>query len=88
LFSRTTATFNGTLIVTNTMAQPITKAIQVVLENLTPGVTLANATGTTGGNPYISVPNSGGLAAGQSVSVSAQFKDPSNASITFTPIAY
>ena len=62
--------------------------ILVELLNLTPGVTLVNATGTSGGTPFIVVPGTGSLAPGQSVSATVQFRDPSNALINFAPVVY
>jgi len=40
-----------------------------------------------GGNPYIIV-SAGTLAAGASASVAIQFKNPTNGSISFTPVTY
>jgi sugar lactone lactonase YvrE len=88
LFSRVTRTFNGTVTITNTGQQAITGPVQLVLTNLTAGVTLANATGTTNGSPFITVPAVSSLGPGQSASVNLQFQDPSNRSIAFTPAVY
>jgi hypothetical protein len=88
LFSRVTGTFNGKITVTNTGSQTVAGTILVELLNLTPGVTLVNATGTSGGTPFIVVPGTGSLAPGQSVSVAVQFRDPSNALINFAPVVY
>jgi hypothetical protein len=88
VFSRATGAFNGKLLVTNTGSQTVIGSLLVELMNLTPGVTLANATGISGGVPYIVVPGTGSLAPGQTAIVSVQFRDPSNAMITFSPVAY
>jgi hypothetical protein len=88
LFSRVTGAFSGTMTVTNTGGQAVTGTILVELLNLTPGVTLVNATGTSGGTPFIVVPGTGSLAPGQSVSVTVQFRNPANALINFTPVVY
>lgn len=88
LFSRVTGTFNGKIVVTNTGGQAVAGTILVELLTLTPGVTLVNATGTSGGTPFIVVPGTGSLAPGQSVSVTVQFRDPSNALISFAPVVY
>jgi hypothetical protein len=88
LFSRVTGTFNGKITVTNTGGQAVAGNILVELLNLTPGVTLVNATGTSGGTPFIVVPGTGSLAPGQSVSATVQFRDPSNALINFAPVVY
>jgi hypothetical protein len=86
--SRVTGTFNGTMTVKNTSGQSIAGPIEIVLTKLAAGVTLSNATGTTAGNPYISLPGVVSLAPGQSASVNVQFADPLNILITFTPVTY
>ena len=86
--SRVTGTFNGTMTVKNTSGQSIAGPIEIVLTNLPLVVSLSNATGTTGGSPYITVPGVVSLASGQSASVSVQFTDPLNVLITFTPVTY
>ena len=86
--SRVTGTFNGTITVKNTSAQSIAGPIQIVLTNLPTVVSLANAIGTTGGNPYITLPGVASLVPGQSAGVNVQFADPLSVLITFTPITY
>jgi hypothetical protein len=88
VYSRSTATFNGTVTVKNVSAQSIAGPIQVVLTNLTSGVTLMNTTGFSGGDPYVTIPGGVGIAPGQSVTVTIQFKDPANALIKFTAVCY
>jgi hypothetical protein len=88
VYSHLTRTFSGTVTVLNTSGQSIAGPIEIVLTNLTAGVTLVNGTGTFVGNPYITVLASGSLAAGQSANVAIRFSDPSNASIHFTPVVY
>jgi hypothetical protein len=88
VYSHLTRTFSGTVTVLNTSGQSIAGPIEIVLTNLTSGVTLLDATGTFVGNPYIAVLASGSLAAGQSANVSVRFSDPSNALIQFTPVVY
>jgi hypothetical protein len=88
VYSHLTRTFSGTVEVKNTSGQSIAGPIEIVLTNLTAGVTLVNATGTFVGNPYITVFASGSLAAGQSANVAVRFSDPSNALIHFTPVVY
>jgi len=78
----------ATLTVRNTSPKPIFGPIQVVLTNLTSGVTLSNSTGTYLGNPYIAVAGVGTLGPGQSVSVQLQFNNPGNVKINFTPITF
>jgi len=76
--------------VTNTGGSTITGTLQLVFDNLTSGVTLANANGTTGagsptgaGDPFITTNTS--LAPGQSVSFTVRFSNPSNGFIDYTP---
>ena len=88
LFSRVSQTFNGTVTITNTGQQAIAGPIQLVLSKLPAGVVLANATGNTNGNPFITVPGVTSLGPGHSASVNVQFQDPSNTTITFTPILF
>jgi len=61
--------------------------LQILFTGITAGATLANATGNLSGTPYLTVPVAG-LAPGQSVTVNVQFKNPSNATINFTPAIY
>ena len=75
-----------TVMVTNSSGAAITPAISLVLDNLA-NATLVNATGTTAfGSPSISpyVTINGGIGAGQTVSFSLQFSDPTNGAITYT----
>jgi len=84
LYSRATGKFSGTLTLTNTGATAISGQVAVTLNNLTTGVTLANATGTNNGFPYISSAVS--LNPGASTTIPVQFTNPSNAIINFTPV--
>ena len=88
VYSHLTRTFSGTVTVLNASGHSIAGPIEIVLTNLTAGVTLVNATGTSGGNSYITVLASGSLAAGQSANAAVRFSDPSNALIHFTPVVY
>jgi hypothetical protein len=60
--------------------------VYLVLDNLSDGVTLANATGTVANNPpdspYILI-SAAGLPIGASATVVLQFSDPSNSSISY-----
>jgi hypothetical protein len=86
-YSRVSHTFNGTVTITNTTAIPINGPLQLFFTGMRPGVALANATGSLPGTPYLTVPLTS-IAAGQSVTVGVQFRNPSNATINFTPVAY
>jgi hypothetical protein len=88
VYSRATQMFSGTVTITNVSNSSIVGPFQIVLDSLTAGVTLANATSTFGGWPFITVPAVGTLAPGQSATVTLQLKDPSNATINFSPIPY
>jgi len=82
-----TSLWTATLTVYNTSATPIGGPIEIVLTNLSSNATMMNATGVFSGNPYILV-SAATLAPGASVSVPIQFKNPSDGSISFTPVAY
>lgn len=88
LFSRSNQTFSGSATITNISDSPINGPFQIVLVSLPAGVTLDNATNTFGGFPYITLPNLNSLAPGQSSTVILQFKNPSFATITFSPLIY
>jgi hypothetical protein len=88
LYNRVTRLYGGTLTVQNTGTQAIAGPVQIVLTSLTPGVTLADATGVTNGSPYITVLGSTGLSPGQAANVKVQFHNPSNALINFTAVTY
>lgn len=83
LLNRTTNTFNGTATITNTSQSAIAGPLQLILGNLTQGVTLANGTGTTAGKPYITVPEVSSLAPNASTTFVLQFNNPSGAIIGF-----
>jgi hypothetical protein len=87
-YSRVTQTFNGTVTITNASSSTIDGPFQVVLDSLTEGVTLTNATSTFGGWSFITVPAVGSLAPGQSAPVSVVFSNPSNVTIDFAPVVY
>jgi len=87
-YSRSSQTFNGTVTITNISTTSIAGPFQIAINSLTAGVTLTNATGSYGGVPYLTVAGAGSLAAGQSASVSVQFRNPSNTMIKFSPIPY
>jgi hypothetical protein len=87
-YSRVSQTFNGTVTIKNIGDSTVTGPFQMVCTSLTAGVTLANATNTFAGIPYISVPAATSLSPGQSATVSVQFKNPANAVINFTPVIY
>jgi len=85
--NRATLIWTSTMTVTNTSASTIQGPIQVVLTDLSPNAMMVNASGKSGGNPYITVTN-GALASGASASVLIQFTNSTNGFITFTPVTY
>jgi hypothetical protein len=87
-YSRVSRTFNGTVTIRNISSSAISGPLQILLMGLTAGVTLVNATGDLSGTPYLTLPTAASLASGQSVTVSVQFKNPSYATINFTPVIY
>ena len=88
LFSRVTGTFTSTVTITNISGAAIAGPLSILLTSLPAGATLNNATGTFNGSPFLAVPGTTTLAAGQSATVNVQFSDPSNTRITFTPVIY
>ena len=87
-YSRVNQTFNGTITIKNISGSAINGPLQIVCFGIPANVTLVNATQDLSGTPYLTVPGVASLAPGQSAIVSVQFKNPSNATINFTPVIY
>ena len=87
-YSRANQTFNGTVTVTNTGASVVSGPLQLFFAGLTPDVTLTSAINNLWGTAYVTVPGIGSLEPGQSATLSVQFKNPTTAGITFTPVIY
>jgi hypothetical protein len=87
-YSRVSQTFNGTVTVKNISGSEIGGPFQILFLGVPSAVSLANATGGLSGTPYLTIPAAPSLAPGQSVTVSVQFKNPSNATMTLTPVIY
>ena len=85
IFSRVTNTFNCTLTVTNTSGSSIAGPIQIGFKNLPVNISLANPTSPQVPG-FIAIP--GGLAAGQSTSLSIRFNNPLSGPIALIPVAY
>jgi len=83
--NRVTGYWSATLTVKNTGTTQINGPIQVELTNLSSNAAMTNYTGTFNLSPYITV-SSGALAAGASATVTISFTNPSNGSITYTPV--
>ena len=90
-YNRRTRHFTQSVTITNTSTSAIVGPISLVLDDLSTGVTLVNATGTTrrtgtSTSPYIDIlPAAGSLAPGQSVTILLEFDDPRLLSIFYTP---
>jgi len=86
VLNRTTNKFTSTIWLTNTSAGALGGPLHYLVDKLPAGVTLANASGSLNGVPYITVP--GGLAAGAQASFQLQFNNPARVGITYTPTVY
>jgi subtilase family serine protease len=87
VYDRQTKTFNTTYTIKNVSTAGYAGPIDLVLTKLSAGVTVANATGTYNGSPYLAV-SATALAAGASVSVAVEFSDPTYVAILPTPVVY
>jgi hypothetical protein len=86
-YKSSTKTYNSTVTVQNQTQQSIAGPLQLVVNNLPSGVAMANATGTTGGSPYITI-TSQSLAAGRSASVTIRMNASSASQISYTAQVY
>ena len=87
LYNRLTNTYNMTLTVKNTGVNPIAGPINVGITGLTAGITLANATGTFNGAPYIFLTVST-LAPNAQAAVQLRFANPGALAINFGRVTY
>jgi hypothetical protein len=88
VYNRATGHFLESVTITNASNFPVGAPMDLVLDGLTSGVTLVNATGiASNGSPEVLVPlgTSGELAPGQAVTVTLVFADPSHTQIGYTP---
>jgi hypothetical protein len=85
VLNRATQRFIGTVKLTQISGPAIVGQLQVLFEDLPAGVTLANATGTRRGVPYILVD---ATAPGTAIDVPVQFSNPSRWPIFYTVHAY
>lgn len=83
LFNRATGNYSGTIRVSNPTESALPGPLYVFLNGLPAGVTVVNASGTSGGSPYLTGAPSG-LAAGAFVDIPVQFRLSSPATITYT----
>jgi hypothetical protein len=84
--NRSTGQYSGTFKFTNTTGATIDGPFHVALAGLPAGVTLANASGTRNGVPYIT--SSGAIAPGASVTVTTLFNNPSKVGINYSATIY
>ena len=84
VYNRATKLYTGKLTVTNE-GTDFDGTLDVVLQNLTSGVTLTNATGQNNGWPTVSA---SGLAAGASRVIPLSFSNPTSVKLQFTPVIY
>jgi hypothetical protein len=87
VFNQTTKKYQSTVTVRNQSQQSIPGPLQLVLTNLPAGVMLANASGTAGGSPYLTI-STRALAAGRSASVKIVIQAASASQISYTPVVY
>jgi O-glycosyl hydrolase len=83
--NRFTGQFTGTVSFTNTTGAPINASLlRLMVEGLSPGVTLANKSGEVNGVPYVTLP-AATIAQGATVTVTTTFNNPSKGNIGYTP---
>jgi hypothetical protein len=87
-YSRVSQTFNGTVTLTNISSSAISGPLQILFTGMPGNVTLVNATANLSGTPYLTVPAVGSLAPSQSVTVTVQFRNPSDTTINLSPVIY
>ncbi|MEN9866236.1 MAG: hypothetical protein RL748_1826, partial [Pseudomonadota bacterium] len=82
VLNRATQLYNGTITITNKGSTTLTGPFQVELNNLSSGVTLANASGNHNGVPYITA-SANSLAPGKSVSVAISLRNPNKVNVSY-----
>jgi hypothetical protein len=85
VFNRTTQRYNGSIILTATQA--LSGPLQLQLDGLAAGVTLANASGSHAGSPYIAA-SAADLAVGASVTVPVSFSNPGKLGLSYSTKIY
>ncbi len=86
-FNRATQLFSGTVTLSNQGGTSLNGPLQLELDGLAAGISLANASGMHNGAPYLSV-GAASLAAGASVSVPVSFANPAKANLSYTAKTY
>jgi pectate lyase len=86
-WNRITNKYSASITLTNTSGAALTGPFQLVLNNLTAGVTLDNATGMRDGAPYVTVAGTS-IAAGASLTVPLTYSNPGKLAIAYTNSIY
>ena len=81
VLNRATNVFSGTISIKNTSAATINGPINVLLRNLSVGVTLTNAAGTEGGAPFIT--GTGPIAPGATLTLPVTFTNPARVPLNY-----
>jgi hypothetical protein len=87
VYNRTTQKFSVTYTLKNKTADTISGPVNVEFDGLTSGVSIDNASGTRNGAPFVTFAN-GAIAAGQAVTVTVIFSNPSKGPIGYTAAIY
>ena len=85
VFNRATQRYNGSITLTATQA--LSGPLQLQLDGLAAGVTLANASGSHAGSPFITA-SAANLAAGASVTVPVSFSNPNKIGVSYSAKIY
>jgi hypothetical protein len=87
-YSRLSKQYTATVTITNTSSAALQAPLQLVLNNLTAGDVLANATGNGPSGAYITALATGSLAPGASVQATIRITAPQTASPSYTPLVF
>jgi hypothetical protein len=85
-YNRSTGKYAGNFVITNTGSINLNGPLHLVLKDLTAGVSLANASGTYEGSPYITV--QGGLEPDGSVTIPLIVDNPAKVSVGYAAKIY
>lgn len=83
VYNRATGKYAGNFSITNTGGTALSGPFQLEFDGLSSGVTLANATGSHNGAPYITL-DAATLAPGATLSVGLQFNNPAKGAINYS----
>lgn len=82
-WNRVTNKYSASITLTNTSGATLNAPFQLVLQNLSAGVVLDNASGLHDGAPYITI-NGAAIAAGASLTVPLTYSNPNKVAIGYT----